>query len=269
MRRALGLGFLVLTAVAAWVVVRDAEHARTANGELQVTHFRLHSKLLGRDLNELLVTPAGGGQGAPLLVFLHGHGASPGATFSDAFRAGLLALGDRAPVVLLPGGGKHSYWHDRRDGRWGSYVLREAIPAALVRSGADPRRVAIGGVSMGGFGALDLGRVASRRFCAIGAHSAALWVRGGDTPAGAFDDARDFARHDVIAFARAGSPYRVPVWLDTGTKDPFRVADVRLANELRVDRAPLTFHVWPGGHEGRYWDRHIAQYLRFYANACE
>jgi len=54
---------------------------------------------------------------------------------------------------------------------------------------------------MGGFGALDLARLAPSRFCAVGAHSAALWFSGGETPAGAFDDAADFERHDLIRFA--------------------------------------------------------------------
>jgi enterochelin esterase-like enzyme len=43
-------------------------------------------------------------------------------------------------------------------------------------------------------------------------------------------------------------------------------ADV--AHELRHDGANLTFHVWPGAHNGRYWDAHFTQYFRFYADAC-
>ena len=46
-------------------------------------------------------------------------------------------LGDRAPVVFLPEG-DIGWWHDRAEGPWGSYVLREAIPAVLARTGADP-----------------------------------------------------------------------------------------------------------------------------------
>jgi enterochelin esterase-like enzyme len=30
----------------------------------------------------------------------------------------------------------------------------------------------------------------------------------------------------------------------------------------------VSFHVWPGNHDGGYWDAHFAEYLRFYANAC-
>jgi len=199
---------------------------------------------------------------------LHGRSVSPDSWLSDPFFEALHALGSSAPDVLLANGGNHSYWHDRTDGPWGSYVLHEAIPEALARSGADPRRVAIGGISMGGFGALDLARSAPHRFCAVGGHSAALWFRGADTPEGAFDDGADFARNDVIEFARGHSPYHVPVWLDVGAEDPFRAADTALAGELRGDGARVIFHVWPGVHGTSYWHPHLRRYFRFYSAAC-
>jgi len=157
----------------------------------------------------------------PLLVFLHGKGEDQDSNLDDAMFAALARLGSRAPDVVFPYGGADSYWHDRAGGAWGSFVVNEVIAQALSRLHADPKRVAIGGISMGGFGALDIARVHPGRFCAVGAHSAALWVSGGESAPGAFDDAQDFARHDVIAAARAGDPYRgAAVWIDVGTDDP-------------------------------------------------
>jgi S-formylglutathione hydrolase FrmB len=229
-----------------------------------VTSAFLQSKLLGKPLTEVLVTPAGGGKDRPLLVFLHGYGASPNDTLSAAFVSALRRLGDRAPVVLLPEGDL-GWWHDHAEGRWGSYVLREAIPFALRRTGADPHRVAIGGISMGGFGALDLGRTHGR-FCAVGGHSPA--VLSGDEWGFAFDNARDYARHNLLALARTSSPYDAPVWIDVGAGDRLRAAATKLAHELDRDGADVSFHVWPGSHDGRYWDAHFAQYVKFYADAC-
>jgi S-formylglutathione hydrolase FrmB len=260
---------LLLAAVAIGAIaVRDLRRGYRSPLGASVIHFPLQSRLLHRKLGEVLVTPRGGGRGRPLLVFLHGRSASPGSNLTDPFFRGLRALGSRAPNVLFANGGDHSYWHNRADGPWGSYVLREAIPEALSRSGADRRRVAVGGISMGGFGALDLARIASGRFWAVGGHSAAMWFRGADTPSGAFDDAADFARNDLIALAARRSPYRVRVWIDVGTDDPFRQADSVLASELRADGERVAFHVWPGAHDSHYWDRHIGRYLRFYAKAC-
>jgi S-formylglutathione hydrolase FrmB len=223
---------------------------------------------MGRQMYEVLVTPAGGGKGRPLLVFLHGYGASPSDIADPAFVSALRSLGDRAPVVLLPEGDV-GFWHDRLGQPWGTYVLREAIPAALRRSGADPKRVAIGGISMGGFGSLDLGRIAPKRFCAVGGHSPAVFFGYSTDLFGAFDGRRDFARHDLLRLARDRSPYHAPVWIDIGNHDYLRPGAEALARELKADGAGVTFHVWPGSHNGRYWDAHFGQYLRFYVDSCE
>ena len=169
-------------------------------------------------------------------------------------------------MVVLPDG-QVGWWHDRDEGRWGSYVLDEVIPAALARSGADPNRVAVGGISMGGFGALDLGRHQDR-FCAVGGHSPAVFQRGNDDISFGFDNAADFARNDLIGIARKRSPYDAPVWIDVGDQDELRNADSLLARELRARGADVTFHVWPGNHDGDYWNQHFADYLKFYADAC-
>ena len=186
---------------------------------------------------------------------------------SDAFFAGLARLGQRAPVVVVLNGGGHSYYHDRRDGRWGSMILDEAIPDAVHRFGTTPNRIAIGGISMGGYGALHLAALRPREFCAVGGHSAALWQSGGASAPGAFDDAADFARNDVFIAARADRFHGVPVWIDGGSNDPFHDADAAFAALLRDHDVRVTYHVWPGAHTGSYWRPHMAGYLRFYASA--
>jgi enterochelin esterase-like enzyme len=265
------LGVLALVGVVTFLVVRSVTAGVDRRGA-QVVRFDVHSKLAGRTLHEVGVRPAGTGDGErrPLLVFLHGRGLNPDSFLSPQFYRELARLGDRAPLVVALDGGDHSYWHDRRGGRWGSYVLREALPEAIRRLHADPRRVAIGGISMGGFGAFDLARRAGRgRFCAVGGHSPAFWLRAGDTAPGAFDDAADFARHDVYAFVRSHRrPYGdTPLWIDRGSRDPFASADAAVVRALRANGARLTSHVWPGAHNGAYWRAHTASYLRFYARA--
>jgi S-formylglutathione hydrolase FrmB len=226
--------------------------------------FTVHSRLVHGDLEEIAIRS---GVHRPLLVLLHGRGSSPSAVAALGLKAALRPLGAFAPNVLLVNGDDSSYYHDRSDGRWGSYVLNEAIPAGIERLRADPSRIAIGGISMGGFGALDLARLAPGRFCAVGGHSAALFRTAGFTPPGAFDDAEDFSRHDLFAAARARRLYRIPVWLDAGADDPFRPSMTRFARLLRLRGVHVTVHVWPGAHETRYWRAHLSAYLRFYAIA--
>jgi S-formylglutathione hydrolase FrmB len=200
--------------------------------------------------------------GAPLLVLLHERGGSPRELLWPELVEALEAQGARAPAVLLVDGGDHSYYHDRADFDWGTHILEEAIPAARDRMNTNPSLEAIGGFSMGGFGALDLAR--QRRFCAVGAHSPALWEDGGETPEGAFDDAEDFEHHDVLEAARADpNLFRgARVWLDAGQEDPFRETTVRLG--ALVDSPAKTR---PGDHSTAYWREHVHEYLRFYVDA--
>jgi enterochelin esterase-like enzyme len=129
--------------------------------------------------------------------------------------------------------------------------------------------MAIGGISMGGFGALDIARLHPHEFCAVGGHSAAMWMSGGETPAGAFDDGDDFEANDVVEWAQqsASDFGDTKVWLDTGDQDPFRNANAELASALRDGGIDVTTHTWPGGHEGDYWHKHFEQYMIFYADA--
>ena len=185
----------------------------------------------------------------------------------NALFAGLAALGTRAPIVVLLNGGRHSWYHDREDGRWGSMILDEAIPDAVRRFDVRPDRIAIGGISMGGYGALHLAARRPHAFCAVGGHSAALYESAGASPRAAFDDAADFARNDVYRAARRGRFDRLPVWIDGGSKDPFRAADAAFASVLRARGVDVTYHVWPGAHTASYWNAHMEEYLAFYAAA--
>ncbi len=238
----------------------------------RVIHFRINSPLVHQTMTEAAVIPAGGSDaGRPLLVFLYGKGENEDSNLSSQFFAALAQLGPRAPDVVFPDGTEDSYWHNRADGAWGSYVMDEVIPRAVRLLGANPRRVAIGGLSMGGFGAYDLARLNPGRFCAVGGDSPALWLNGGESAAGAFDNAEDFARHDVIrAATEIPNPYRgARLWIDVGSEDPFRSADTTFAQTLESKGLAVEFHVWPGGHEAAYWNSHWGSYLDFYAEALE
>jgi len=220
----------------------------------RLAHFTLHSRLTHRDLHEVLVVPKQ--HGHVLLVLLHGKGGTPSQFLSQPFFDTLAALGRRAPDVLLLDGGDDSYWHDRADGHWGSMVLQEAIPAGLSRTAA--QEIAIGGISMGGYGALLLGSGRPARFCAVGVQSPALWTSAGATAPGAFDDAQDYARNDVFKLRPPNM-----LWIDLGASDPFHDAALAYAH-----RAGVTAHVWPGGHDVAFWDAHTPALLRFFARAC-
>ena len=137
--------------VAAVLVVRSFG---TDTHGAHVVRFTINSPLVHESLPVAAVVPPGKSAGPrPLLVFLHGKGEDENSYLDDAMFAALARLGPRAPDVAFPYGGADSYWHNRKGGAWGSYVMKEVIGDAVKRLGADPKRVAIGGISMGGFGA--------------------------------------------------------------------------------------------------------------------
>jgi S-formylglutathione hydrolase FrmB len=272
-RRATALIVLAVFATAAvYLALTATAFAPLDEHGARVVQVKVRSQAVGRQLGVSVVVPARtAARGErPLLVFLHGRGGSD-ETFigNEAVYESLAKLGRKAPIVAFPDGGDHSYWHDRREGDWGRYVMQEVIPKMQRRFGTDPQLVAIGGISMGGFGAYDQALLHPHRFCAVGGHSPALWFEAGETAPGAFDSAADFNRNDVVGMVR-GNPDAfdgMRVWNDYGNADPFRVYDEGSVGYLRADGTDLSAHSWPGGHDGDYWNRHWSAYLRFYANS--
>jgi S-formylglutathione hydrolase FrmB len=238
--------------VAILLVAACGGSAYSSTSTARVVPFALHSRLTHGVRHELLVVPKHHGDW--MLVLLHGYQASPSMFLTKPFYKTLSALGNRAPEVLLLDGGADSYWHNRSYGKWGSMIWKEAIPTGLRRTHA--KRVAIGGISMGGYGAILAG--SRHHFCAVGAQSPALWTSPGATAPGAFDDAADYYRNDV--FERRTPK---PLWIDLGASDPFYNAALAYAH-----RAGVTAHVRPGGHDSALWDAFTPKFLRFFAHAC-
>jgi S-formylglutathione hydrolase FrmB len=272
-RRAVAvLALLALLVAGGWMVRRhlpgEVHSASAAAHGATITRYDIRSRFAHRTLAQTAATPKAAGSRPPLLVFLHGRGKNGNESNSNsAFYKALSKLGERAPAVVFPDGGEASYWHRRASGDWARYVLDEVIPQAVKRLHADPRRVAIGGISMGGYGAFAVARSRPAAFCGVGGHSPAIWLSSGESAAGAFDDAEDYNRNDVLALARArgSKPWGdARLWLDGGTDDPFKAGTDAFASAL----GSRATH-WPGQHDGDYWRAHYARYLRFYAAALE
>src|SRR2546423_2638760 len=125
-------GRLAFVAIAAaivaigFVAARDLRRGYWTTRGLHVERFTLRSRLVGRDVHEVLVIPPGGGDGRPLLVFLHGRGGPAASNLSQPLFDELHRLRRRGPGLFPPDGGGHSSWHAPRDRRWGSDLLGRA-----------------------------------------------------------------------------------------------------------------------------------------------
>jgi poly(3-hydroxybutyrate) depolymerase len=208
--RLVGVAVVIVAAIAVKELVLDTTPAPSHTAGSKVVDYTVDSKLLGEEVPVSVVVPPGARDGLrSLLVFLHGRGDDEQSYLTDPMFRGLARQGGPAPVVAFPRGGPDSYWHDRDDGAWGSFVLEELIPALVKRFEIEPEQIGIGGISMGGFGALDIAARSPGTFCAVGAHSPAVWLDASDTAQGAFDDEEDFAAHDVASGLAAGGQARL------------------------------------------------------------
>lgn len=273
--RSLWLRLLAAAAIAAIAlllqrtVLDPAPDAAERSGSV-VREASFDSELLGREMPVRVIVPPGARDGKRgLVVFLHGRGSEQ--PLDPELFDGLARQGGAAPVVAFPGGGGESYWHDRDSGEWGSYVLDELVPWLIRRFDIAPERVAIGGISMGGFGAFNLARQRPDAFCAVAGHSPAIWEEAGDTAPGAFDDAEDFARNDVLAALAADPPPLAGkrTWVDAGSEDPFAPAAAKLHGILDSAPGRAAHRSWPGDHESSYWRGNWRAYMRFYAEALK
>jgi enterochelin esterase-like enzyme len=246
-----------------------------AGGYLRDGEF--YSRALSRTMPYGIYLPPGydaGAQRYPVLYMLHGTGGhySEWVAFGLTEAAeDLIATGQIPPLLIVLPQGDQSYWvdHAGADGeRWADYVARDLVEHvdATYRTLPTAGRRAIGGLSMGGFGALSLALAHTDVFGVVGAHSPSL--RGsGDLPA-FLGDADAYKKVDPLELALSLDPLAAPrLWLDVGEEDQW-AERVNALHKLLRDRAIAhEYRATPGGHDPDYWRRHAAEYLRFYATA--
>jgi enterochelin esterase-like enzyme len=218
---------------------------------------------------------AAAGRRFPLLVLLHGHPGAP----ADFLRAGALGaamddlLARRAVppmVVVLPDGrnglfGPATQWANTPTGRYEDYVL-DVVRAADRRLAVLPGRShrGIGGLSEGGYGALDIALRRPRAFGVVQSWSG-YYVQH---PTGAFKGASPavLAAHSPAVLARRDGPairrFRLRAFIYDGRADPGGAARMRsLAASLRRDGAEVVWRAYRGGHDWALWRRHMPRML--------
>jgi S-formylglutathione hydrolase FrmB len=211
------------------------------------------------------------GRRYPVLYMLHGAGGS-----KDEWPAyGLVNDVDRSivskdirPLIVVMPQGDAGYWVNWVDAgpRWGDYVTRDIRRQvdATFRTLPDPAHRAIGGLSMGGAGALQLAFTHPDIFGAAGGHSPSLHLDDGtfSTIYGAGDE---FARREPIDLANSAPGIEaLKIWIDAGEDDPWRERDELLHESLLNRGIAHNWSMLPGGHDGDYWTEHLPAYLRFY-----
>jgi enterochelin esterase-like enzyme len=210
----------------------------------------------------------------PVLYMLHGAGGNY-TEWTDSFLPEqadrLMAAGEIPPmIVVMPDGGGQTYWANWSEGgpRWGDYMTDDVVSTIDQRYRTLPNASsrAIGGLSMGGLGALNLALQHPDVFGVVGAHSPS--VRLEPDPALWFLQGQTFWENDPVWLAQNRQGLNgLTIWLDAGTEDVW-LPNIEAVHAALLDEGlhPI-WHNFPGPHEAEYWIEHVPDYLRFYGGA--
>lgn len=211
----------------------------------------------------------------PVLYMLHGLGGDRYmARVQGLFTAAdnLILEGEIEPLIIIAPEGQRSYWvnHAENGPRWGNYITVDLVQEVDSRYRTVPKRAsrAIGGISMGGHGALQLA-MTSNEFGVVGAHSVAL--RKYEEAFPFFGDRAYFEAHDPVSLCRK---YReraqsMKIWIDIGSEDIWYRAATDFHQLLESQDIKHEWRVFPGAHDIDYWRAHAYDYLKFYDRALE
>lgn len=170
--------------------------------------------------------------------------------------AGILA--ERWPplLIVLPDGGDIAYNTSGGPGSYESVILNDLIPFVEQTYCAwpEPEGRAIGGLSRGGYWALEIAFRFPERFASVGGHSAALL----DQFAWPEVDPRHTGLSQNLGDLR--------IYFDIGSSDfvIHNIRELHVAMETAVPRIPHTWVLNEGSHEDAYWQTHIPDYLIWY-----
>ena len=210
----------------------------------------------------------------PVLYMLHGRGGHREEWLAYGFidiADQEIRTGHTPPMIIVLPQGDTWYWanHAGDDVLWGEYIDRDIVSEidANYRTIRASSARAIGGLSMGGWGALQHAFLHPDVFSVVGAHSPAL--RMPDDPSIDFlGSGAERARKDPMALAQTlPGLSSLRIWLDTAQNDPWEKRAEELHQILSDRGIDHIWQVYAGAHDDKYWREHAVDYVRFYGDA--
>jgi S-formylglutathione hydrolase FrmB len=255
----------------------------------------------------------------PVAYYLHGVSGSETNWLShagiDAVADSLIAAGMPEMIIVMPDGddGWYSSWADPmqyatcvdsirsetaergcvKSSHYDDYIARDLVAYvdAHYRTVADRAHRGIGGLSMGGYGAIKLALQFPEVFAAAASHSGVLSPRLiGPDPftlppvyaervdtllrhyPGWRVDGRDMSGWLVndpttlAARAQAAGDPMPAIYMDVGTSDPFLHQNEAFDYELRRLGIRHEYNEYPGTHNWRFWSTHVPASLAWMAS---
>jgi enterochelin esterase-like enzyme len=243
----------------------------TQRGTTQ-TIYVTSTALGGRQQRVVVYLPPGYGRQPthryPVFYLLHGFPGRPDA-FLLTVRAGvvediLVAKKKIQPMILVMPFGSTGTFSDKEwangvgaNSAWETFVTRDVVRAIDARYRTIPTGAAraLGGLSAGGYAALNIGLHHPTRFGTLESWSGYVLasnvrsVFGGDPARLALNSPLRQVPRDAAALRRAGTY----VWMYSGTLDSLRVQNAAFATALARARIPHRYFLVRGGHNWSLW----------------
>ena len=233
--------------------------------------------LRGRGDICVFVPPIQNLEAIPLVILLHGvYGSSwvwsrKGGVHRTALE--LIQKGEISPMVIaMPSDG---LWGDgsgyisHKNGNYEKWIA-EDVPNAVIDNIASVNKTSkkfIGGLSMGGFGALRLGIKYSDTFSATSAHSSITHID--QMPLFVEEELHHYNEIEqneasVYGIIKAHKGVLPDIRFDCGTEDILIEQNRQLHKQLVAEKIVHVYEEFSGGHEWPYWKEHIKDSLRFF-----
>ena len=245
------------------------------------------SELIARETTMQVLIPQVGSPPYPTLYLLHSLN-NDSREWMQKTRIEMLVA--PLPLLVVMPDGYRGFFTDNEEGPpYARHIGKEVVDFVERAFSARPERGAraIGGMSMGGYGALRVGFAYSDRFCSIHSHSGSL-DRGvefktnpaertgimkrrpdafiaemrrifGERPAG--------TAHDILKLAiEANQRVNLPkLWIDCGIDDYLIDGTRAFHRDLEAANIPHVYQEVPGAHDSEYSNQYVEAALRFHA----
>jgi S-formylglutathione hydrolase FrmB len=260
-----------------------------ANPRVQTIQFE--SKLVGKTLPYNVLLPVNYNQPDsrtkryPVIYLLHGL---TGHYTNWIEKTKLVDYAAAYEFIIVMPEGNDGWYTDSATvpaNKYESYILQELIPDAEKRFRANSEREgrAIGGLSMGGYGALKFGVKHPEMFVFAasfsGALDAASWteadLKGLEfiwrtlQPVFGAEKSETRAANDLRKLFSDLTPQRIAampyVYVDCGTEDGLLEINRSFVDILTKQKIPHEYRQLPGSHSWTYWDSQVQEVLRIAA----
>jgi S-formylglutathione hydrolase FrmB len=186
------------------------------------------------------------------------------------------------PLIVVMPDGYRGFYTDNNEGPAYATHFAEELPAFIERNfPAKTTRAGrcVGGLSMGGYGALRLALGYPDRYVSANSHSGALLrgseLRGGPREA---EFERVFGKnptgsdHDLEALVKGRLASKKPLpklRIDCGVDDGLITHNRRFHAFLDKQKVAHEYAEFPGAHTWDFWDEHVRESLAFHASALK